>query len=63
MLNNSSINLARALYDRFCRVYGKVITFGVVVKFLNQVDDLREVNEKYADFLYDYAEEKNLIGC
>jgi hypothetical protein len=63
MLNNSSINLARALYDRFCKVYGKIIGFGVVVKFLRQVDDLREVNEKYVDYLYDYVVDYNLVGC
>lgn len=63
MLNNGSINLAKALYRRFCKVYGKIIGIEVVVEFLNQLHDLREVNERYVDFLYDYAVDFYLVGC
>ena len=55
--------LAKALYKRFCNVYGNIISINVVMEFLNQVDDLREVNEKYVDYLYDYAVDFNLVGC
>jgi hypothetical protein len=57
------IRLAKALFGEFCKVYGQIISLDVAVEFLNQVDDLREVNEKYVDYLYDYAVDYNLVGC
>ena len=57
------IRLAKALFKEFCKVYGRIISLSVVIQFLNQVDDLREVNEKYVDYLYDYAVDYNLVGC
>ena len=56
-------SLAKLLYGEFCKVYGQIISLDVVNEFLNQVDDLREVNEKYVDYLYDYAVDYNLVGC
>ena len=63
MKYNALNSVAKAIYRRFCKVYGNVISFNVVMEFLNQVDDLREVNEKYVDYLYDYAVDFNLVGC
>ena len=57
------IRVTKALHKEFCKVYGKVISIDVVKEFLNQVDDIREVNEKYVDYLYDYAVDYNLVGC
>ncbi len=63
-MNYKALNrMARALFREFCKVYGQIISLDVVKEFLNQVDDLREVNEKYVDYLYDYAVDYNLVGC
>ena len=63
MKYNGLVSLAKVLYGEFCKVYGQIISLDVVKEFLNQVDDLREVNEKYVDYLYDYAVDYNLVGC
>jgi len=63
MIKNGLVSLAKVLYGEFCKVYGQIISLDVVKEFLNQVDDLREVNEKYVDYLYDYAVDYNLVGC
>lgn len=63
MKYNKFFKVARVLFKEFCKVYGNIISFDVVVEFLNQVDDLREVNEKYVDYLSDYVVDNNLIGC
>ena len=55
--------VASLLYGEFCKVYGAIISIDVVNDFLNQVDDLREVNESYVNYLLDYAVDFNLIGC
>lgn len=56
------LKVARLLYGEFCKVYGTLISFDVAKEFLDQVDDLREVNEKYVDYLLDYALDNNLLG-
>ena len=55
--------MANLLYSEFCKVYGNIISKDVVKEFLNQVDDLREVNEKFVGYLMDYVLDFNLIGC
>lgn len=60
MIYNGLINLANLLYKEFCKVYGEIITKDVVMDFLNQVDDLRMVNEKYVEYLHDYVMDFNL---
>ena len=57
------IRVTKALYREFCKVYGNIISIDVVKEFLNQVDDLREVNENYVGYLYDYVVDYNLVGC
>lgn len=63
MIYQGLINLASLLFEEFCKVYGNAISKDVVVEFLSKVDDLREVNEKYIGYLYDYVVDFNLIGC
>ena len=63
MIYNGLINLTNLLFKEFCKVYGNIISKDVVLEFLSQVDDLREVNEKYVGYLYDYVLDFNLIGC
>ena len=63
MIYQGLINLTNLLFEEFCKVYGEIISKDVVIEFLSKVDDLREVNEKYVGYLYDYVVEFNLIGC
>ena len=63
MIYQGLINVTNLLFEEFCKVYGNIISKKVVVDFLSQVDDLREVNEKYVGYLYDYVVDFNLIGC
>ena len=63
MIYQGLVNITNLLFEEFCKVYGKIISKNVVVEFLSKVDDLREVNERYVDYLYDYVVDFNLIGC
>ena len=62
-MTNEFSRMANLLYSEFCKVYGNIISKDVVKDFLNQVDDLREVNEKFVGYLMDYVLDFNLIGC
>lgn len=63
MIYKALIKLTNLLYKEFCNRYGNIISKDVVKEFLGNVDDLREVNAEYVDYLYDYVTDYNLIGC
>ena len=62
MICKGLVSMTNLLFEEFCKVYGAIISKDVVVEFLSRLDDLREVNEKYVDYLYDYVVDFNLIG-
>lgn len=60
MKKSAFTNVERALYREFCEKYGEIITLDDVRSFLNRLDDLREVNENYVGYLFDYVTDFNL---
>lgn len=54
-------SLAKALHREFCKKYGELIDLNVAVDFLYYIDDLREINDKFVDYLFDYACDRDII--
>lgn len=54
------VRVTNALYDEFCKRYGKIIKKSVVTDFLCRIDDLREVNDDYVGYLHDFVMDNNL---
>lgn len=50
------------LFEEFCKKYGNIIEKDVVSQFVNRLDDLRLISEKYVDYLYDYVMDFDLWG-
>lgn len=48
------------LFTEFVKKYGNIIEKDVVREFINRLDDLRELSEKYVDYLFDYVMDFNL---
>lgn len=60
MKNLSRTRIEKQLYKEFCEKYGEIITMDDVRSFLNRLDDLREVNVRYVNYLFDYVTDFNL---
>lgn len=55
-------SIVNLLFTEFVKKYGNIIEKDVVREFINRLDDLRELSEKYVDYLFDYVMDFNLWG-
>jgi hypothetical protein len=53
-------SIVNLLFTEFVKKYGNIIEKDVVREFINRLDDLRELSEKYVDYLFDYVMDFNL---
>ena len=61
MTYTQTINgLTTLLFKKFVEKFGNIVSRNTVKDFLSQVDDLREVNETYVDYLHDYVMDLDL---